>query len=386
MSKPDSQEKGSLRNLSPAELGKLSSLASISTALSRADGGFMEVASTMLESLLPTLGAERLAVLVDPPYSHLSLYRQLTPAGVDGSPFQFSSSVVKRVKETGEPWQTLDAFQDAKVDMTASLFLSGARSVMCVPLRGTGQLYADNRLGPGRFEEPELALLTILADLLAAALERARNTERLAAANEELRASREETITRLAVAADWRDTETAAHIERVGHYAASLAGWAGCPADYVEQIRLASKMHDVGKLGVPDAILRKPGKFTDEEFEQMKQHTNMGGRILEGSSSPLIQMAYRIAISHHERWDGRGYPHGIAGEAIPLEGRITAICDAFDAMCSRRVYKEAYPLDKAFGVIESELGHHFDPHLGRLFIDNRSKVLAIKNMMQAEPG
>lgn len=383
MSKPESQEKGSLRNLSPGELGKLSSLASISTALSRAEGGFMDVASTMLESLLPTLGAERLAVLVDPPYSHLSLYRQLTADGVSESPFQFSSSVVKRVKETGEPWQTLDAFQDENVSMTASLFLSGARSVMCVPLRGTGQLYADNRLGPGRFEEPELALLTILADLLAAALERARNTERLAAANEELRASREETITRLAVAADWRDTETAAHIERVGTYAASLAGWAGAPADFVEQIRLASKMHDVGKLGVPDAILRKPGKFTPEEFEQMKQHTLMGGRILEGSTSPLIQMAHRIAVSHHERWDGRGYPHGIAGDAIPLEGRITAICDAFDAMCSRRVYKEAYPLDMAFGAIQEDLGKHFDPHLGQLFIDHRHEVIAIKEMMRA---
>lgn len=384
MSRPDSEEKGSLRNLSPGELGKLSSLASISTALSRAKGGFMEVASTMLDSLLPTLGAERLAVLVDPPYAHLSLYRQLTENGVDNSPFQFSSSVVKRVKETGEPWQTLDAFQDEKVSMTASLFLSGARSVMCVPLRGTGQLYADNRLGPGKFEEPELALLTILADLLSAALERARSTERLAAANAELRASREETITRLAVAADWRDTETANHIERVGHYAASLAHWAGAPPDYVEQIRLASKMHDVGKLGVPDSILRKPGKFTPEEFEEMKKHTSMGGRILEGSNSPLIQMAHRIALSHHERWDGKGYPHGIAGDAIPLEGRITAICDAFDAMCSRRVYKEAYPLDMAFGVIQDELGKHFDPYLGQLFIDNRERVLEIKNKMQGE--
>lgn len=383
MSRPDSGEKGSLRNLSPEELGKLSSLASISTALSRAKGGFLNVASTMLESLLPTLGAERLAVLVDAPYSHLSLYRQLTSDGVSDAPFQFSSSVVKRVNETGEPWQTLDAFQDENVSMTASLFLSGARSVMCVPLRGTGQLYADNRLGPGRFEEPELALLTILADLLSAALERARNIERLAAANEELRASREETITRLAVAADWRDTETAAHIERVGTYAASLAAWAGAPPDYVEQIRLASKMHDVGKLGVPDAILRKPGKFTPEEFDQMKQHTLMGGRILEGSSSPLIQMAYRIAISHHERWDGKGYPHGIAGDAIPMEGRITAICDAFDAMCSRRVYKEAYPLDMAFGVINEELGKHFDPKLGQLWIDHREEVLAIKEQMQA---
>lgn len=385
MSNPDANKMGSLRNLSPQELGKLSSLARISTALSRADGGFAEVSSAMLDNLLPTLGAERLAVLVDPPYSHLSLYRQLTDHGVSNEPFQFSSTVVQRVKETGEPWQTLDAFHDSKVSMTASLVLSGARSVMCVPLRGTGQLYADNRLGPGKFEDPELALLTILADLFAATLERARNTERLAAANKELRASREETITRLAVAADWRDTETAAHIERVGHYAASLAYWAGCPAHYVEEIRLASKMHDVGKLGVPDAILRKPGKFTEDEFQQMKQHTLMGGRILEGSNSPLIQMAYRIAISHHERWDGNGYPYGLKGDAIPLEGRITAICDAFDAMCSRRVYKDAYPLDVAFAEIKRELGAHFDPNLGQLFLDHREHLIEIQHRIQSEP-
>lgn len=382
MSQSPTSNKGTLRNLSAAELGKLSSLASISTALSRAEGGFFEVAATMLENLLHTLGAERLAVLVDEPYSHLSLYRQVTEDGIDESEFQYSSTVVNRVKNTGEPWQTLDAFQDESVSLTESLVLSGARSVMCVPLRGTGLLYADNRLGPGRFEEPELALLTILADLLASFLERARATERLAAANDELRASREETITRLAAAADWRDNETAAHIERVGQYAASLAHWAGCSSDYVEQIRLASKMHDVGKLGVPDAILRKPGKFTDEEFEKMKRHTTIGGTILKDSGSPLIQMAHRIATSHHEKYDGRGYPSGIVGEAIPLEGRITAICDAFDAMCSRRVYKDAYPLDKAFGIIAEELGKHFDPKLGQLFIDHRAEVEKIKDSME----
>src|SRR5690606_4966224 len=106
------------------------------------------------------------------------------------------------------------------------------------------------------------------------------------------------------------------------HYSAALAGWAGFDTEFVNAILLASKMHDVGKLGVPDAILRKPGKFTPEEFEQMKQHTTMGARILEGSNSPLIQMAERIALSHHERYDGAGYPTGLRGEEIPVEGRI----------------------------------------------------------------
>ena len=141
---------------------------------------------------------------------------------------------------------------------------------------------------------------------------------------------------------------------------------------------MASKMHDVGKLGVPDAILLKPGRFNEEEFKTMKRHTTMGGKILEGSSSPLLQMAHRIALSHHEHYDGSGYPEGLKGEEIPLEGRITSICDAFDAMCSKRVYKEAYPMDKVFGIIRAELGRQFDPRLGQLFIEHRDEVEQIR--------
>ena len=181
-----------------------------------------------------------------------------------------------------------------------------------------------------------------------------------------------------AAAADWRDTDTAQHINRVGEYCAHLAHWAGCSQEYVEEIRMASKMHDVGKLGVPDAILLKPGRFNDEEFKTMKRHTTMGGKILEGSSSPLLQMAHRIALSHHEHYDGSGYPEGLKGEEIPLEGRITSICDAFDAMCSKRVYKEAYPMDKVFGIIRAELGRQFDPRLGQLFIQHREEVEKIR--------
>lgn len=365
---------GALKSLNPDELGKLSSLAQISAALSRADGGFFVVANTLLDKLLETLGAERFAVLLDPPNEHRSLFRSLSQEGVSTSSFEYSTTVVNSVKESGEPLVTLDAMGDQRLSTSVSIQLTGARSVMCVPIKGTGLLYVDNRLSTGIFREAELSLLTILSDLFSAALERVRNLERLEAAYSALRASQEETVTRLAAAADWRDTDTAQHINRVGEYCSHLAAWAECPADYVEEIRLASKMHDVGKLGVPDAILLKPGRFTDEEFQTMKRHTTMGGKILEGSSSPLLQMAHRIALSHHEHYDGSGYPRGLKGEDIPLEGRITSICDAFDAMCSKRVYKEAYPLDKVFGIIQAELGRQFDPRLGQLFINNREKV------------
>lgn len=383
MSNQEINVSGALKSLNPDELGKLSSLAQISAALSRADGGFFEVANTLLDKLLETLGAERFAVLLDPPNERFSLFRSMNEGGVSTERFEYSNTVVSSVKESGEPLVTLDAMGDQRLSTSVSIQLTGARSVMCVPIKGTGLLYVDNRLSTGIFREPELALLTILSDLFSAALERVRNLERLEAAYAALRASQEETVTRLAAAADWRDTDTAQHINRVGEYCAHLAAWAGCGPDYVEEIRMASKMHDVGKLGVPDAILLKPGRFTDEEFQTMKRHTTMGGKILEGSSSPLLQMAHRIALSHHEHYDGSGYPSGLRGEDIPLEGRITSICDAFDAMCSKRVYKEAYPLDKVFGIIQSELGRQFDPRLGQLFIAHRDEVEQIMNQFSA---
>ena len=381
----DLNTRGTLNSLSPDELGKLSSLAQISTALSRADGGFFEVANTLLDKLLETLGAERFAVILDPPNESRSLYRSLTDAGVSADQFEYSKTVTSAVKQSKEPLVTLDAMGDQRLSTSVSIQITGARSVMCVPIKGTGLLYVDNRLSAGIFREAELSLLTILSELFSAALERVNNLERLEAANRALRASQEETVTRLAAAADWRDTDTAQHINRVGEYCSHLARWAGCEEGYVEEIRMASKMHDVGKLGVPDAILLKPGRFNEDEFEKMKRHTIMGGKILEGSSSPLLQMAHRIALSHHEHYDGNGYPKGLKGEDIPLEGRITSICDAFDAMCSKRVYKEAYPLDKVFGIIREELGKQFDPRLGQLFIDNRVRVEEILRLFSASP-
>ncbi len=386
MSTSESESRILFKRLEPGELSKLSSLAQLSTELNRLETDSLEAASHLLESLLETVGAERLTVIVDSREHGDNFYRRRTSDGYDDTRFRYSTTVVDQVARTGEPFLTLDAMEDESVSMSNSIQIEGARSVMCVPMRGIGQLYVDNLLSSGMFNKPELSLLTILGDLLASAFAQIRHTRRLAQANLELRASREETITRLAVAADWRDRETARHIERVGEYSASLARWYGCEQDFIESIRLASKMHDVGKLGVPDAILRKPGRYTDEEFSEMKRHTLMGGRILEDSLSPLLNMAHRIALTHHERYDGAGYPKGLKGEEIPLEGRIVNICDAFDAMVSKRVYKEAYSMDKAFGIIESELGRQFDPVLGRLFIEHRTDVEAIKSGLTVEAG
>jgi len=177
-----------------------------------------------------------------------------------------------------------------------------------------------------------------------------------------------EIIERLGHAVESRDEETGDHIDRIGGLAHRLGLAAGLDAETAERLRRASAMHDVGKVAIPDSILRKPGRLTDEERAVMQTHTTIGASLLAGSRSPLVQMAEVIALTHHERWDGKGYPNGIAGTEIPFTGRITAICDVFDALVSPRVYKNAWPVEDALAEIEKEAGHHFDPELAALFL------------------
>ena len=160
-----------------------------------------------------------------------------------------------------------------------------------------------------------------------------------------------ETITRLARAAEFRDPETGAHIQRMSHYSAVIARRMGLGSELADALLLAAPMHDVGKLGIPDTILLKPGRLTVNEFEVMKRHPLIGHDILKDSSSEVLRLGARIALSHHEKFDGTGYPNGIAGEAIPLEGRIVAVADVFDALTSSRPYKPAWPFARAIALL-----------------------------------
>lgn len=180
---------------------------------------------------------------------------------------------------------------------------------------------------------------------------------------QELEQAQVEIVTRLAIAAESRDDVTGAHTWRVGRNAAMLAQEIGLPREEVEIIRLAARLHDVGKIGIPDSILMKHGVLTPEEYEHMKTHTIIGGRILSGGKSRLLQLAQEIAVSHHERWDGRGYPFGLMGETIPLSGRIVAVGDVFDALTHRRPYKQAWSLKNALEELERHSGSHFDPRI-----------------------
>ncbi len=194
---------------------------------------------------------------------------------------------------------------------------------------------------------------------------------------EEIRQSREEIAIRLLSASEHRDNETGAHVRRIGLYAAEMARLLGWTEEAVDVILSAAPMHDLGKIGVPDRILQKEGPLTDEEWILMRTHTTMGEQMLKDSTVPFIQMGARIAAAHHEKWDGTGYPRGLAGPAIPLEARIVSLVDVYDALRSRRPYKQAWPEERVLGLITEQSGRHFDPELAELFLAHHSRFRAI---------
>ena len=187
-----------------------------------------------------------------------------------------------------------------------------------------------------------------------------------------------ETLHKLSAAAEYKDEETAHHISRMSHYSALLAEKLGFGQDEVQLILHASPMHDIGKIGIPDSILLKPGPLTPEEWEIMKTHSVMGANILGSTSSDFLEAGTVIAISHHEKWDGSGYPKGLAGEDIPLYGRICAVADVFDALTTKRPYKDPYDNDKALEILREGRARHFDPTVLDLFFDNLDRVFEIQ--------
>ncbi len=198
---------------------------------------------------------------------------------------------------------------------------------------------------------------------------------RKAAAEASLR--EREIIRRLVLTAECRDAATGAHVKRVAAFTIAIAEALGLTALEADEIAIASTMHDIGKIAVPDTILRKSSALTEHEREAMEQHTERGFRLLEGSSSRLLQLASQIALTHHERWDGTGYPRGLSGESIPLPGRIVAVADVFDALTSARVYKPGWTLERAREFLEEHAGSHFDPACVAAFLTRWDDVVAV---------
>lgn len=193
----------------------------------------------------------------------------------------------------------------------------------------------------------------------------------------ELNASRLEVIRCLGLAAEYKDNETGMHIIRMSCYCKIIAQGLGMSDEDAELLLNASPMHDVGKIGIPDHILGKPGRLTDEERIIMQKHAAIGAEIIGEHSSPLLNLARNVALTHHEKWDGSGYPQGLKGEDIPLAGRIVAIADVFDALISKRPYKEAWPVERAIAQIKEDSGQHFDPKLVSVFLENVDKILEL---------
>ena len=195
----------------------------------------------------------------------------------------------------------------------------------------------------------------------------------------ELNSTRMEIIRRLGRAAEYKDNETGLHVIRMSHYSRLIATQINANEEWVELLFNAAPMHDIGKIGVPDANLLKPGKLNDEEWALMRKHPEFGGEILGDNDSELLQMAKEIAVNHHEKWDGSGYPKGLQKEEIPLTARIIAIADVFDALTTERPYKKAWPVERAVKFIEDNAGSHFDPELVAVFIKALPEILIIKD-------
>ncbi|WP_206099636.1 HD domain-containing phosphohydrolase [Rheinheimera riviphila] len=194
----------------------------------------------------------------------------------------------------------------------------------------------------------------------------------------ELKQTRLQVIQRLGRAAEYKDNETGLHILRMSHYAQVLALASGFTAQHAEDLLHAAPMHDIGKIGIADHILLKPGKLTAEEYQEMQKHPLIGAEIIGDCESVLLKMAKTVALYHHEKWDGTGYPHGLAGEAIPVEARIVALCDVFDALTSTRPYKKAWTVPDTLDYIRQQKGLHFEPRLVDLLEQQLPQILEIK--------
>jgi HD-GYP domain-containing protein (c-di-GMP phosphodiesterase class II) len=254
-----------------------------------------------------------------------------------------------------------------------------AMSILAMPVRAE----AERTLGvleilDGRDDNGNVATFPArLVPLLAALADQVGTTVVNARLKAKLRDAQYETVLRLSTAAEFRDTDTAAHVYRMSHYSTTIARHVGLSEEEVESTRLASPMHDLGKLGIPDQILRKQGPLTEDEWGIMRLHPKIGADILAHSDSPLLQTSERIALSHHEKVDGSGYPYGARGDDIPLVGRIVALGDAFDAITSKRCYKDALPLEAALETVRKDSGIHFDPDCVRALESGFAEIVDV---------
>ncbi len=297
--------------------------------------------------------------------------------------FSLDKGIAGEAARKGRLINVKDAQKDPRFNAEIDQLTKYAtRSLLTVPMKNlrnevVGVFQVLNKIGRSPFNKEDETILTILASQGAVAVENVQLYE-------QVRDAAQDTILRLASAAEYKDQDTGRHLLRMSQYASLIAGEAGFAKEFCQNILLASPMHDIGKLGVPDAILGKAGSLNDQEWVEMKKHTFYGGEILKDAENELIRMSQRIAMSHHEKFDGSGYPAGLKGEEIPVEGRITALADVFDALTSKRAYKDKFSVEKALGIIREGNGRHFDPKIIEAFERALPKIIEIMHRL-AEP-
>lgn len=311
--------------------------------------------------------------------------------GVDQLRIPIGAGFVGYSVKSGENLLVEDAYKDPRFDRRSDERTHyRTTSVMTVPLReGCGKVMgvyqAINKKGESAvFSKQDLERLVLTAVYSAKTIESARLTEELQKSKEELEATQEELIHILGDISESRSHETGDHIRRVAEISYKLALYYGLPQAEANKIRLAAPMHDLGKVSIPDAVLNKPGRFTDEEFAKMKSHASEGEQILMQSKRELLRFAATLAGSHHERWDGKGYPRGLKGEEIPLAGRICAVADVLDALASPRCYKPAWPEEKVREEFVKQRGAQFQPELVDVLLEHWDEMFDCFRQIRAE--
>jgi HD-GYP domain-containing protein (c-di-GMP phosphodiesterase class II) len=302
--------------------------------------------------------------------------------GVSELRIPYNAGFVGYSVRTAEPLLIKDAYQDPRFDRRSDEKTHyRTTSVMTVPLMNSagnvmGVFQAINKQGTDEQGEPAVFSTQDLERLSLTAVYSAKTVES-AMLNMELEATQREIIHILGEVSEYRSQETGDHIQRVAEISCMLAKFLGLPENEVERIRLAAPMHDLGKVGIPDAILNKPGRFTDDEYTIMKRHSEIGYNMLHNSKRKLLRFAAEIARSHHERWDGRGYPKGIAGEDIPLAGRICSVADVLDALSSPRCYKQPWPEEKVKEEFIKQRGAQFQPELVDVLMEHWDEIYCL---------
>ena len=228
---------------------------------------------------------------------------------------------------------------------------------------------------------PELLMLSRQAEHYARDLQRLR--QECGDARRALREARVDALLRLAAAVEQKDDDTGRHVVRIGHYSALIARAMGQPADWCDRLLHASRMHDLGKIGIPDSILKKPGPLTDAEWAVMRRHPEIGSTVLGGSDNELFRMAAEVSLGHHEKFDGSGYPAGRRGDEIPLAARIVAVADFFDALTSDRCYRKALPISRAMVMLHEGRGSHFDPAVLTAFFATSCELFELRQAINA---